>query len=310
MIAWLCRLLFWWKRPAALAPQPVASLTRLERIILTDGVARTLFEDYAEHRRSARGHEEIGWVLLGLRQGDEAIALAALPAGTSRDAGAAHVQFDAEAQGLASRIVRQRDKRLQILGVVHTHPGDLREPSDGDLHGDSRWVGALRGGEGVFAIGTADAHSNEAAGAHVQRLGDLCFCWYALGVGERRYRTLPVQVTLGPDLAQRIRTVWAVIESNTKALEYLCRLFAKVEFDILNDDPDNLLAVKISLAESGQQIRLLLSTAEARYYWERDGEVIAIDPREEDLVRAVFLILAELAKEDAQITETPTFVES
>ena len=55
-----------------------------------------------------------------------------------------------------SRIVRQTDRRLTIVGVVHTHPGSLRHPSDGDFRGDSEWVASLRGGEGVFGIGTAD----------------------------------------------------------------------------------------------------------------------------------------------------------
>ena len=122
----------------------------LERIVLTDGVGRSLFEEYAAHRDTNRSEEETGWVLLGVREVNEAVVLATLPAGAGRDAGVAHVQFNSSGQALASRIVRQFDRRLSMLGVVHTHPGSLRHPSDGDYRGDSAWVGQLRGGEGVF----------------------------------------------------------------------------------------------------------------------------------------------------------------
>ena len=54
----------------------------LQRILLTDGVGRTLFEEYARHRQEEDADEETGWVLLGLRESAEAVALATLPAGT------------------------------------------------------------------------------------------------------------------------------------------------------------------------------------------------------------------------------------
>src|SRR5579872_5515964 len=132
----------------------------LERVLLTDGVGRTLFEEYAAHRAQANGDLETGWMLLGLREPHEAIVLATLPAGVEVNASATHIGFNTSGQALASRIVRQHDKRLRILGVVHTHPGSLRHPSDGDFHGDSQWVPQLRGGEGVFGIGTADGVPN------------------------------------------------------------------------------------------------------------------------------------------------------
>src|SRR5262249_16996294 len=141
--------------PAALAP--------LERVRLTDGVGRTLFEQYRSHRRAARGEHETGWLILGLRDQREAVALATLPAGASCDAGVAHVRFNSVAQAVRGRIVRQDDRRLTVLGVVHTHPGSLRHPSDGDLRGDRDWVGLLRGGEGVFGIGTSDGGTGDPA---------------------------------------------------------------------------------------------------------------------------------------------------
>src|SRR5262249_34378516 len=104
-------------QPAAVRYQP------LQRALLTDGVGRTLFEEYAAHRAGPRGDEETGWVLLGLRQAREAVVLATLPAGGERSAGVAHVEFNSSGQVLGSRIVRQMDRRLTIVGVVHTHPG-------------------------------------------------------------------------------------------------------------------------------------------------------------------------------------------
>ena len=112
----------------------------LDGIRLTDGVGHTLFEEYAAHRAEARGDEETGWVLLGLREEAQAVVLATLPAGAQRDASTSHVRFNSIAQAVGSRIIRQADRRLTILGVVHTHPGSLRHPSDGDYAGDSQWV--------------------------------------------------------------------------------------------------------------------------------------------------------------------------
>ena len=78
-----------------------------------------------------------------------------------------------------------RSSALTILGVVHTHPGSLRHPSEGDLKGDRIWVQHLRGKEGVFAIGTADAPPDGGMFAsrpkpNVHCLGKLRFSWYAL----------------------------------------------------------------------------------------------------------------------------------
>jgi hypothetical protein len=324
MLGWLNKIKLWWHGCCSVELRQAPSLStdssasprrvRLERIVLTDGVARTLFNDYTEHRRSHRGDEEIGWILLGLRHEGEAIALAALPAGAQRDAGRAHIRFDSAAQELASRILRQKDKRLQMVGVVHTHPGSLRRPSDGDLQGDSLWVGQLRGGEGIFGIGTADVRSDEqqgAAGDHVQIRAEMCFSWYALGIGERHYRMIPVHVTSGPDLASPLRPVWNVIEANAEPLNKLCRQFAKVQLEVIDEELARILSMKIMLAEPKQKLHLLLNEHEVRYYWDKEGEFIAIDSDEARLDRAVYLILAELAKESAgSACGAPTLVES
>jgi proteasome lid subunit RPN8/RPN11 len=217
---------------------PAVNYLPLERVQFTDGVGRTLFEEYAEHQAGSRGEEETGWVLLGVREEQEAIVLGTLPAGTERDAGVGHVQFNSSGQVLGSRIVRQTDRRLTILGVVHTHPGSLRHPSDGDLRGDSLWVGQLRGREGIFGIGTADG--KPALGIAVayqpkpnmQCLGKLRLSWYALREGEKNYRPLPVALTLGPDLARPLHSVWAILEEHANRLDRLCRQQAGVSFEV------------------------------------------------------------------------------
>jgi proteasome lid subunit RPN8/RPN11 len=287
----------------------------LRRILLTDGVGRTLFEEYAAHRAEERGDEETGWLLMGLRERDHAVALATLPAGTQRDAGVAHVLFNSNGQALASRIVRQADRRLTILGVVHTHPGSLRHPSDGDLRGDSEWVKQLRGGEGVFGIGTADAHKGQLPGrgavfahrprAHVQCLGELCFSWYSLGTGQKRYRALPVEVTLGPDLARPLHGVWPTLEEHAERLDRLYRQQAGVSCSVMQEASGLALAVTIPLAEPGDAIRVLLRPKDARYYVLRGGEVFAVDCPAESVAQGVYLLLAELAAQTEATSPQP-----
>jgi hypothetical protein len=275
----------------------------LERVLLTDGVGRTLFEEYALHQESARSDEETGWILLGVREEEQAVVLATLPAGTERDAGVGHVQFNSEGQGLGSRIVRQADRRLTMLGVVHTHPGSLRHPSDGDFRGDSVWVGQLRGKEGIFGIGTADSiPTNGTAVAqqpkpHVQCLGKLRLSWYALADGDKNYRPLPVGITLGPDLARPLHSVWTTIETHAGRLDRLCRQQAGVGFEVVPGTRGSALAVHIPVAQPGNAIRILLEDDDVQYYLLRNGEPWLANSKEARVDRAVYLLLAELAAE-------------
>jgi proteasome lid subunit RPN8/RPN11 len=283
---------------------------RLVRVVLTDEVCRTLFEEYAAHRASDRGAEEIGWFLLGRRDADEATVLATLPAGTNRDAGEAHVRFNGPAQALGYRIVWQDDRKLTHLGVVHTHPGSLRHPSKGDLRGDRDWVPRVRGGEGVFGIGTADASIEKGradepgtspAGVahsprpHTQCLGPLRFSWYALAAGDRRYRELPVGLTIGPDLARPLRPVWAVIEEYADRLDRLARQMARVRFGVTDGKHGPALTVSVGLAEPAQVIRVQLEGKEVRYYYESGGQTMQADLPETPPDQGVYLLLAELA---------------
>lgn len=296
--------------PVPVGPQPApgpspaaARYDRLGRVVLTDQVSRALFAEYAEHRASDRGEEETGWVLLGLREADRAVVLATLPAGTQRDAGEAHVRFNADAQALASRIVRQQDRRLTLLGVVHTHPGRLRHPSHGDYEGDRVWVRNLRGEEGVFAIGTADADTGaeptavaRQAGPSEQALAGLRFNWYTLAAADRRYHPVPVELTIGPDLAAPLRGVWGVIEEHAARLDKLARTMRQVRFGVTAGKAGPALAVTVGLSEPGQAVRVLLEGKTARYFYEAGGEVYQPDlPAGVAPDQGVYLLLAELA---------------
>lgn len=231
--------------------------------------------------------------------------MATLPAGAERSAGTAHVRFNSSAQALASRIVRQTDRRLTPLGVVHTHPGRLRHPSDGDFDGDSRWVGQLRGGEGVFGIGTADAPdppdgqagpgvSWQPAG-HAQCLGPLRLSWYALADGDRAYRPLPVAIELGDDAARGLRCVWGVIEEHADRLDRLARQLARVRFEVVAGRFGPALAAIVPLPAPGEFARVVLEGKETRYFFQSGDDLFAADLSETRPDQGMFLLLAELA---------------
>jgi len=293
------------RRPAG-SPRPVSApiapnYLPLERVLLTDGVGRTLFEEYAQHRSDTRGDEETGWIILGLRDATEAVVLATLPAGAEPDASVAHIRFNSTGQALASRIVRQTDRRLTILGVVHTHPGSLRHPSDGDYRGDSEWVGKLRGKEGVFGIGTADGAAPEASlfayqpRPHVQCLGEMRFSWYTLRHGEGDYREVPVEMTIGPDLARPLHPLWPVLEEHAERIERLYKQQAGLKFEVTSDEWGPGLVLTLPLADNGDAIRVLVRKKEVRYYVVRGGELLAVDHSDDCIDRGVYLLLAELA---------------
>jgi proteasome lid subunit RPN8/RPN11 len=273
----------------------------LRHVTLTDQVARTLFDEYAAHRAGPSGSQETGWILLGIRERHEAIVLATLPAGTQGDASVAHIEFNTDAQVLGSRIVRQVDRRLTILGLVHTHPGTLRHPSDGDYRGDSQWVAQLRGKEGVFGIGTIeDVPVQEVVFArqprpHVQCYAGMCLSWYTLAAGDARYRPLPQRLTVGPDLARSLHGVWPEIEAHAEQLDRLYRQQADVTFGVVPGKKRLALAVNVPLARPGEAVRVLMEDSEVSYYLQRNGDLVAVDPSETRVDRGVYLLMAEVA---------------
>jgi hypothetical protein len=293
--------------PAALPPpdldeagQEPLHFDRLRRVALTDGVGRTLFEDFASHCASERGHEETGWILLGERRESESIVLATLPAGAHRDAGAAHVRFDSAAQMVGSRLLRRFDRKLCVLGVVHTHPGSMRHPSAGDFRGDSLWVHQLRGREGLFGIGTVEKDALqppwlvERARPHVHRQGKLRFTWFALAAGDRRYRKIPVEFTIGPDLGRPAHQAWNTIERHARAIERICRQQTRVVLEAGGKSGADLKLI-VPLAEPGDAVEIELVKDQVVFIVRQGGEQHLVDPRESAIERGLYLILAELA---------------
>jgi hypothetical protein len=293
--------------PAALREPgavPAQAFQPLKRVLVTKEAAQVMFGEYAAHRVTERGEEEIGWVLLGRRDLNEATVLASLPAGADREAGEAHVRFNSVAQIIASRFVRQSDRRIGMLGVVHTHPGSLRHPSDGDYRGDIQWVGQLRGGEGIFGIGTADGkfagHADEiwSPRENIQALGDLCLTWYSLRTEGRNYRSIPVQLVAGPDLAAPLRSVWPILEENGERLERLTELLAKVSFEVLPYEQHSALAVNVALPGIERKLRAVLSEKEIRYFLMHEEAVLAADLRDPYVDRGIYRLLADVASSD------------
>ncbi len=221
-----------------------------------------------------------------------------------REAGEAHIRFNSSAQAVASRIVRQSDKRLALLGVVHTHPGTLRHPSDGDFRGDIQWVGQLRGGDGVFGIGTADGKYARPSDelwqprANMHCRGDLCFSWYSLREGSRHYQALPAELISGADLALPLRAVWPILEEHAERLDRLARQQAKVTFECLAEPDRTALTLVVPLAEPGLALRVVLTGKEVRYFLSRDGSLLAADLCEPHADRGVYRLLAELAGDE------------
>jgi len=185
---------------------------------------------------------------------------------------------------------------------VHTHPGSLRHPSDGDYRGDSQWVAQLRGKEGVFGIGTADAPADSEPGVawqpapHRQCLGGLSWCWYALAVNDRQYRALPIEIVLGPDLAQDLRPVWDLIEAHAARLDALARQLARVSFEVVTEPPT--LVVTVPMTRPGTAIRVGLSGKEVRYLVLDQGSALVADLPEPRIDQGVYLLLAELAAQN------------
>ena len=290
------------ERPTPIRPQtpivptPISEDQVLERVVLTEGVSKTLFEDFATHRATMRGQEETGWMLIGHRDGPAALVTATLPAGSERDAGVAHVRFNSTAQEVGSRILRQKDRRLRVLGVAHTHPGSLRYPSDGDWSGDSQWIKQLRGQEGIFAIGTAEGPQATNGEVHENTLDGLFFSWYALRQGDNDYRPLPLDVAPGPDLARSLHPVWDAIEAHAERLARLYRQQNALACDVMETNQGMALVIHVRLAETDRGLRVLLQGRQVRYFLVRGGEVLAAELAEPRVDVGVYQLLAELAK--------------
>ena len=106
---------------------------------------------------------------------------------------------------------------------------------------------------------------------NVQCWGDLRFSWYALADGDAAYRPVPVEMTLGPDLARPLHELWSTLENLADRLERLYRQLAGVRFEVITDDWGPGLILVIPLPERGDTVRVLVRRKEIRYYVERGG---------------------------------------
>lgn len=273
----------------------------LKRVQLTDEVSRTLFGEYSAHRQTDRGTEEIGWDLLGFWQDDTAVVTATLPAGENRDASSGHVLFNRAAQEVAYRILQPGARKLKMLGVAHTHPGTLRHPTSEDYRGDLQWLANLRSPEAVFGIGTADAEPGHEAGIswqpapNVHCLGDIRLSWYVLGKGDRNYRPIPVELTIGSDLAIPLRPVWEELEAHAERLVRVVRQLNRVKLEVAPGHQKSALTMTVPLPDDGRAIRVELEGKAVRYRLLTKDGALAADLREDRVDVGVFLMLSELA---------------
>lgn len=128
---------------------------------------------------------EAGWLLLGIRQECLQATAALRGEGQGRS-----VTFGALWDSVME--MRAEDKRIEVLGLVHTHPGSNHFPSDADFDADRQWLKRLRGRAGVFGIGTslADAGSIKEA---VSVRGEQAITWWSLSDISEWYEPLTVQ---------------------------------------------------------------------------------------------------------------------
>jgi hypothetical protein len=197
--------------------------------------------------------------------------------------------------------LRQGKRQLTILGVVHTQPNSLRHPTSADYRGDIEWVANLREKEGVFGIGTADAEPSPEAGIgwqpapNVQCLGELRLTWYSLATGDRNYRPLPVELTIGRDLALPLRPVWGELEAHAERLERLARQLVGMKFEVCPGHQKPALALTVPLPDDGRAIRVELEGKAVRYRLLGPTGTLAAALTEDRVDVGVFLMLSELA---------------
>ena len=123
----------------------------------------------------------------------------------------------------------------------------------------------------------------------------MCMSWYALRQEDARYRPLPVGMTLGPDLARPLHSVWAVVEAHAERLERLFKQQAGVTFEVAEGKSGAELIVNVPLSEPQQAVRVALRDKDVRFYLRRGDETVEADCPDERVDRGVYLLLAELA---------------
>jgi hypothetical protein len=138
---------------------------------------------------------------------------------------------------------------------------------------------------------------------NVQTLDEMMLSWYALRSEDAAYRPLPVTLTLGPDLARPLHSVWHEIEEHALELERLYRQQVGVSFDALQSAEKPGLSIRIPVADPKGAIRVIIKDEICRYYFERNGDIYLVDCVEERVDRGVYLLLAEMASDAVAANE-------
>jgi len=121
-----------------------------------------------------------------------------------------------------------------------------------------------------------------------------------LAAGEKKYHEVPVVLTIGPDLAKRLRPVWPAVEAFAERLERLARQQAEVRFEVAAGKAGAALVAVVGLAEPNQAVRVVIEGKEVRYYYESNGEAFQVDLPDAAPDQGVYLLLAELAARGEQ----------
>src|SRR5262249_26338954 len=129
-------------------------------------------------------------------------------------------------------------------------------------------------------------------------MGPLRLSWYSLRAGAPAYRPLPVALTIGPDLARPLHSVWTVIEAHADRLERLARQQAGGTVGVADDERGRALEVQVALAEPGAAVRARVTEKEVRYYLVRDGRLYEAACGDDRVDRGIYLLLAELAAQE------------
>jgi len=107
-----------------------------------------------------------------------------------------------------------------------------------------------------------------------------------------------VSLTIGPDLARPLHSLWPTIEAHAERLERLARQQSRVTFGLVEQDGDLRLTADLALAESDVLVRAVMSEKEVTYLVVRDGAATRVDCGEYRVDRGVYLLLADLAAAD------------
>jgi hypothetical protein len=106
---------------------------------------------------------------------------------------------------------------------------------------------------------------------------------------------LPVDLTIGPDLARSLHEIWSTLEFHAERIERLCRQQSALRFEVMSDEWGPGLLLILPLAEPGDSVRVLIRPKEVRYYVLRSGELLEVQHHDEWVDRGVYQLLAFLA---------------